>query len=58
MKNKLLETNSLKLNDIIVLGQKYLLNHHIVNAKKEAPEPDEKSSAKVILKKEKKIIKM
>ena len=35
MKNKLLETNSLKLNDIIVLGQKYLLNHHIVNAKKE-----------------------
>ena len=35
MKNKLFEPNTLKLNDIIVLGQKYLLNHNIINAKQE-----------------------
>ncbi len=35
MKKKLFEINTLKLNDIIVLAQKYLLNHKIVNAKKE-----------------------
>jgi len=35
MKNKLFEINTLKLKDIIVLAQKYLLNHNIINAKKE-----------------------
>ena len=35
MKNKLFEINTFKLNDIIVLAQKYLLNHNIANAKKE-----------------------
>ena len=35
MKNKLFEINTFKLNDIIVLAQKYLLNHNITNAKKE-----------------------
>jgi release factor glutamine methyltransferase len=35
MKNKLFETNTLKLNDIIALGQKYLLDCNIVNAKQE-----------------------
>ena len=35
MKNKLFEINTLKLNDLIVLAQKYLLNHNIINAKKE-----------------------
>ena len=35
MKNKLFETNTLKLNDIIALGQKYLLDYNIINAKQE-----------------------
>ena len=35
MKNKLFQANIIKLNDIIVLGQKYLLNHNIINAKQE-----------------------
>ena len=35
MKNKLFEINTLKLKDIIVLAEKYLLNHNIINAKQE-----------------------
>lgn len=35
MKQKPFETNTLKLNDLIVLGENYLLNHNIANYKKE-----------------------
>ena len=27
MKNKLFETNTLKINDLMLLGEKYLLDH-------------------------------
>jgi len=35
MKNKLFETNTLKINDLMLLGEKYLLDHNITNSKKE-----------------------
>ena len=35
MKNILFETNTLKINDLMLLGEKYLLDHNITNSKKE-----------------------
>ena len=35
MKNKPFETNTLKINDLMLLGEKYLLDHNITNSKKE-----------------------
>lgn len=35
MKNKLFETNTLKIHELMLLGEKYLLDHNITNSKKE-----------------------